>query len=183
MSRLVPVALRDRVIATISAEAQAKDWDHLAQNDKTVLLSRWVNSETVGGVLRPLLGSDAEVRVWITDVALKRRSRSLLPSAEVVSRAALGPAAEVLTGSAGIKPAHCLVRLSGKTYYLCWDRASNVRHLFWAAISAKEDVKGLRGSIVAIIESVASSTEPSAKARIERIASCCGFELKWIERV
>jgi hypothetical protein len=183
MSRLVPVALRDRVIASISAEARARDWDHLAQSDKTALLSRWVNSDSIGGLLRPLLGSDAEVRVWITDVALKRRSRTLLPSAEVVSRAALGPAVEVLPGSAGIKPAHCLAGLSGETYYLCWDRVSNVRHLFWAAVSAREDVKGLQGSVVAIIVSVASTTEPSARSRIERIAACCGLELKWLEHV
>lgn len=179
MSRLVPAGLRERIVSYIAAEA--KDWDHLAQADKTTLVGRWVQSAAVGGVLRPLLGGDAEVRVWITDVALKRRARSLLASPEDVAQAVLGDGAQVRSGSAGLKPAHCVATNDKGVFYLCWDRAVNMRHLFWAAVCSRVDMTDLDGSIVAIIDPLASSTEPSARARLEKVAEACGIGVRWVE--
>ena len=180
MSRLVPAAIRDRVVATIAAEAEAADWDHLPQADKTTLLGRWVSADGVGGVLRPLLGTDADVRLWITDVALKRRARTLLPSADTIARSVLGHDAQIRPGSVGLKPFHCAVEVGQKRFYLCWDRVENVRHLIWAAMNAREDDPEVQDWIVAIVEKPPAATAPSVRRRLERIAGSAGLTLRWI---
>lgn len=181
MSRLIPTAMRAGLVAAIAREADESDWDHLTQAAKTAMIGRWVTAPEIGGLLRPLLGGDAEVRIWITDVGLKRRSRDLLPAAEGVVRAVLGPTASVVKGSTGIKPAHCLASAADGVYYLAWDRASNARNLFWAALQARQDVDGLRGAVVAMIELPAGPTEPGARARLEAIGKSCALEVRWIE--
>jgi hypothetical protein len=180
MSRLVPAAVRDRVVASIAAEAESADWDHLPQADKTTLLGRWVSADAVGGVLRPLLGTDADVRLWITDVALKRRARTLLPAADAVARSALGDDAHIRPGSVGLKPFHCDVEVGDKRFYLCWDRVENVRHLIWAAMSAREDNPNIEDWIVAIVEKPPTATSPNVRRRLERIAGSAGLSLRWI---
>lgn len=175
----MPTAIRERIVAVIAGEAIG--WEHLPQADKTAMLGRWVIRADVGGALRPLLGTDAEVRMWIKDVALKRRARALLPTADAVARAALGDDARIRPKSAGIKPAHCIAATVDGSVYLCWDRAVNAKHLVWAAMLARDDQPRFHRVMVALIESAPSLTPLSDRARLERIAGRCGVEIRWIE--
>jgi hypothetical protein len=181
LTRLIPPDVRVRLIARVGAEAEAADWEHLTQADKSSMIARWVTSPAVGDVLRPLLGTDAEVRLWIKEVAIKRHARSLLPGADDVVAAALGDAAGVVPGSVGIKPAHCLARADGGTWYVCWDRAANAKHLVWAALQAADADRGLAGVLVAFVEGVTDQTPDGPRSRIERIASKGGVEVRWID--
>lgn len=181
MTRLVPDALRAQVISRIRDDADAADWDHLAQPDKSAQIARWVASPEVGGVLAPLLGSDAEVRLWIKDTALKRRARAKAPDAASIVAAALGPNARVMSGSVGIKPAHCSAQLDGQVWFLCWDRVANAKHLMWAAMMAVEAETRLTGSLVVFVEGVTDRTPDGERARIERIAARCGVSARWTD--
>ncbi len=181
MTRLIPPSIRERVIARVGAEAEAADWEHLAQVDKSAMIARWVAAPTVGDVLRPLLGTDAEVRLWIKDVAIKRRARSLLPAAEDVVVAAFGDGALVIPDSTGIKPAHCLAAVDGARWFVCWDRAANAKHLVWAALQAADATRGLAGVLVAFVEGVTDLTPEGSRARLERVAAKCGVEIRWVD--
>jgi hypothetical protein len=181
MTRLVPRAVREEIVARIESDAKAADWNHLAQADKSAMIARWVNSRAVGEVLTPLLGSDAEVRIWIKDVALKRRARSLQPGADAVVAAALGPEATVVAGSAGIKPAHCEATVDGRTWFICWDRVTNAKHLVWAALQTADSRQDLAGVLAAFVENVTDLTPGASRARIERIATKCGVAVRWID--
>lgn len=181
MTRLVPRSVREQIVAQVEADADAADWSHLAQADKSALISRWVAAPSIGGVLLPLLGTDAHARLWIKDVALKRRARSLLPGADAVVAAALGPNALVIPGSAGIKPAHCTANVDGGTWYVCWDRAANAKHLVWAALQEADSKADLAGVLAAFVESVTDFTPEPSRARIERIATKCGVTVRWVD--
>src|SRR5688572_8379811 len=130
MTRLVADAVREQLVARISEEADKAGWDHLPQVDKTARLGQWVDDPAVGGVLRPLVGGDGDVRVWIKEVALKTRSRRRQPIAEQVIDALFHGAATVESGSFGIKPHHCVVLVDDSRRYICWGSDSNARNLF-----------------------------------------------------
>ncbi len=181
MSRLVPDATRRAVIELIGAEAREADWEHLTQADKTAMLSRWVTRGDVGGVLRPLLGSDGEVRVWVKEVALKRSLHGRGPTASSVISAALGPAAAPADSTVGDKPSHCLALSEGESVYVCWDRSANAKHLFWAALNALEGEMSPLRAVVAFVETTADATPDDRRQTLERIARRCGLTVTWIE--
>lgn len=175
MSPIVPRHIAEEVLRQIGVDADAADWDRLPQADKTALIARWVESEEIGGVLRPLLGGDAEVRLWLKDVALRRRSWRRQPEAALVAAQTIGEGAKVV--SAGKKPSHALVERDGATHYVCWGPYANVRNLFWAALNALED--GVVSAQVAVIER-GTVTTPDRRARVESLASRAGIVVRWL---
>lgn len=180
MTRLVPAAVRNEVIAQIVVEAADEDWDHIPQADKSALIARWVAAPQIGRRLAPLLGSDAEVRLWIKDVGLKNRARGLLPPAADVARAVLGEDAVVRPKSVGIKPLRCVADDAGTATFIAWDRVANAKHLVWAALVKRDE--GFAGAIViAFVERVTALTPQPERERIERIASPCGLTVRWID--
>jgi hypothetical protein len=181
VTRLVPRSVREQIVAQVEADADSADWNHLAQADKSAMIARWVAAPSIGGVLLPLLGSDAHVRLWVKDVALKRRARSLLPGADAVVAAVFGSEASVVPGSPGIKPAHCVATIDGRTWYVCWDRAANAKHLLWAALQEADSRTDLTGALAAFVESVTDFTPEASRARIERIAAKCGVKVRWVD--
>jgi len=181
MSRLVPAVVHDSIIELIGVETEAADWDHLGQADKTAMIGRWVARADVGGVLRPLLGSDAEIRVWVKEVGLKKRRRSSLLCARAVVDATLGPDVSIDPARTGDKPPHCVADAPAGSAYLCWDRPANAKHLIWAALSALEDRHDLTTAMVVLIDTVAERTTPDRRARLDRLARRCGVSIRWIE--
>lgn len=181
MSRLVPAVVHDAVIEIIGNETEASDWEHLAQADKTAMIGRWVVRADVGGVLRPLLGSDAEIRVWVKEVGLKKRRRSSLLCARDVVDATLGAGLKIDPARTGDKPPHCVADGPAGPAYLCWDRPVNAKHLIWAAVTALEDHHDLSTAMVVFIDTVAERTTPDRRVRLERLACRCGVSVRWIE--
>lgn len=180
MTRLVPAAVRKGVIGQIVVEADAEDWDHLPQADKSALIARWVAAPEIGRRLSPLLGSDAEVRLWIKDVGLKNRARGLLPAAADVARAVLGDEALVRPKSVGIKPLRCVADCHGSATFITWDRVANAKHLVWAGLVKRDE--GFAGDIViAFVEKVTALTPQPERERVERIAARCGLTVRWID--
>jgi len=180
MTRLVSPAVRQEVIGRLVVEATDGDWDHLPQADKSALIARWVAAPEIGRRLAPLLGSDAEVRLWIKDVGLKNRARGLLPAAADVARAVLGDEALVRPKSVSIKPLRCVADCGGRATFISWDRVANAKHLVWAALVKRDE--GFAGDIViAFVERVTALTPQPERERIERIASRCGVTVRWID--
>lgn len=180
MSRLVPKQLAETVVKRVSLEASRVDWDHLPQPEKTALLARWVEDPQIGGVLLPLVGGDAEVRMWLKEVALKRRARDRQPAASDVFGQLFGDRVEVISGSEGTKPHHAQGRVGDKRYYVCWGPQPNAKHLFWAALNAREDDPTLTDSWVVIVDTIASPTPAERRARLKALGKRCGVLLDWM---
>jgi hypothetical protein len=178
---LVPDHVQAKLLPLIWQQANEADWDHLSQADKARLLESWIAADAVGGVLRPLLLTDAAVRLWLKDVAIKKRARARMPSAATVVAAVLPPSATVIDGSEGIKPHHCRALLSdGQTAYLCWGAVGNAKHLYWAALTALMDDQALGVGVVVFVDFGASSTARGNKRRLEALAQRCGVEIRWL---
>jgi hypothetical protein len=177
VSRLVPLELGDRLVAEVRRLADAADWDNLSQRDKTAMLSRWVHDDQIGGKLKPLVGGEAETRLWLKEVALKRRARAKGPSAENLAAWALSNAVPIKVADVGIKPHHCTaVDNEGRRHYLCWGPAVNLKHLLWAAINAQLDEPELC-PVVVIVERLSSPTSRHRRERFEAIARRCGVRM------
>lgn len=180
MSQLIPAALREVLVARITEDADEADWDHLSQAHKTAQLSRWVDNPEIGGVLQPLVGGEADLRVWIKEVALKMRSRRGKPTAAEVIGALYQGSAIVEEHSIGFKPHHCVVVWDGSRHYVCWDVDSNARNLFWAAVNSCVDDPNLEAAVVAFIAHGASMTPAHRRKRFEDVAGRCGVRAVWL---
>ncbi len=180
MSRLVPKDLAEAIIERVSGEADLADWDHLSQRDKTIQLARWVGSPQIGGVLQPLVGGDAETRLWLKEVALKRRARLRQPAAEDVVAQLLEVPYELVADSVGTKPHHATVRAQSDCYYVCWGPKENAKHLFWAAMNALEADRRLDDAWVVIVDTVPSPTPSEHRLRLCALAERCGVKIDWM---
>jgi hypothetical protein len=177
---LVPEHIQSKVLAVVWREADDADWDHQTQAEKARLLERWISSEDVGGLLSPLLLTDAAVRLWLKDVAIKKRARSKMPNAHAIV-ALSHITGSVVVPSAGIKPHHCLVDLDeGGRMYLCWGTAANAKHLIWAALNARLDQAAVTGSRVVFIDFGLSATKPAQRERLRLIAQRCDVGIEWL---
>lgn len=180
MSRLVPKDLANTLLSRVSEEAERVDWDHLPQASKTEQLARWVDDPQIGGVLRPLVGGDAETRMWLKEVALKRRARAKQPDSEAVVAQLFKAPWEILDGSTGTKPHHTLVNAGGRRCYVCWGPRANAKHLFWAALNAREDDRGLSEAWVVIVDTIASRTPNDWRVRLTALADRCDIKIDWM---
>lgn len=180
MSRLVPQELAEALLARVSADAEAVDWDHLTQAAKTAQLARWVGDSDIGGVLRPLVGGDAEVRMWLKEVALKRRARARQPDPSAVIAQLFAEPVGIVDGSVGTKPHHVLVRNKTHRYYVCWGPQANAKHLFWAALNAREHDAGLTDAWVVIVDTIPSPTPSERRSRLTSLAKRCDIKIDWM---
>jgi hypothetical protein len=180
MSRLVPQELAETLLARVSSDAQEVDWDHLTQADKTAQLAKWVEAPEVGGVLRPLVGGDAEVRMWLKEVALKRRARAQQPDPDAVIGQLFRESVRIIEGSVGTKPHHVLVQNGTHRYYVCWGPQANAKHLFWAALNAREDDPRLDDAWVVIVDTIASPTPADRRIRLSSLAERCHLKIDWM---
>lgn len=178
---LVPDHIQARVLPVVWDQADAADWDHLSQADKARLLEGWIEADDVGGLLRPLLLNDAAVRLWLKDVAIKKRARARMPGAGTVVRAVMPLDAYVVNSTEGIKPHHCQVTFDDdRRAYVCWGEAGNAKHLYWAALNALLDDPGLERGFVVFVDFGASTTTPAQKMRLEALAVRCRIDVKWL---
>lgn len=180
MSRLVPKVLAEALIARVSEQADRADWDHLTQSSKTEQLARWVEDPEIGGVLEPLVGGAAEIRMWLKEVALKRRARTLQPDPEAVVRHIFSEGVEVAFGTVGTKPHHASARNGAGSHYVAWGSRANAKHLFWAAINALEDDPELIDAWVVVVDTLASPTPADRRSLLEALATRCGLKIAWM---
>lgn len=178
--RLVPQDLAETLLARVSEEAERVDRDHLSQVSKTAQLARWVEDPEIGGVLKPLVGGDAETRMWLKEVALKRRARARQPDPEAVVGQLFAEPVQFVEGSVGTKPHHALVRNGSHRAYVCWGPQANARHLFWAALNAREDDPSLGEVWVVIVDTVPSPTPTERRSRLSALAARCGLKIDWM---
>lgn len=180
MSPILPQSVSAQIVQKVADQADSMTWDRLPQAAKTAQLAAWVEDEEVGGILKPLLGGEAEVRLWLKDVALRRRSWRRQLSPEVVGQGVFGEHADISVLATGLKPSHAIVEVEGATHYLAWGPHANVRNLFWAAINASFENSAVRTAHVVVVDSANSTTPPDRKARFEALAVRCGVELNWL---
>jgi hypothetical protein len=131
-------------------------------------------------VLRPLVGGDAEVRMWLKEVALKRRARARQPNPDAVLRELFNEEGRIVDGSIGTKPHHALVQNGARRYYVCWGPQANAKHLFWAALNAREDDASLAEVWVVVVDTIASPTRVERRARLSSLAERCGLKIDWM---
>jgi hypothetical protein len=146
--KLLPAERHDAVVTALYADAEVRGWATLSPQDRSRVYSQWVEQEHIGGVLCRYMTPEA-ARSWIKDGPMKEYARAQRGTGRYarfgqvaattpidIIRAALGPAADVLAGSEGVKPAHCRATRGDDTVYVTWGEASNFRNLLWAALRA-----------------------------------------------
>lgn len=189
-TRRVPRDQVESVVKTLYADADRLGWEHLAPSDRTSQYDDWVTDPEIGGVLTRYMTSE-NARSWIKDGPMKEYGRARLgagryakfgtpagPTAQELVTHVVGTDAEVIDGSTGIKPFHCLAASAGRTTYIAWDNAKNLRHLVWASISYLADHPSDDAQIV-LLESLGHPTTAADKARHRRIAERCSIEIKY----
>lgn len=145
---LLPVERHDAVVTALYADADRRGWATLSPQDRSRVYSQWVEQEHIGGVLCRYMTPEA-ARSWIKDGPMKEYARAQRGTGRYarfgrvatttptdIVRGALGPDANVLAGTEGVKPAHCRATREDETAYVTWGEASNFRNLLWAALRA-----------------------------------------------
>lgn len=188
-SRRVPRDQVESVVKALYAAADRLDWEHLAPGGRTSRYDDWVIDPEIGGVLTKYMSSE-NARSWIKDGPMKEYGRARLgtgryakfgtstgPTPRQFVAHAVGDDAEVIEGSIGVKPFHCLATRDGQTTYVTWDSAKNLRHLVWAAINHLADHPHNAACIV-LLESLEHPSTAADKTRHARIADRCSIAIK-----
>ena len=190
-SRRVPSDQIESVVKSLYAAADRLDWEHLTANARTAQYDEWVNAPEIGGALTGYMSSE-NARSWIKDGPMKEYARARLgagryarfgstngPTADQLVAHVLGNEAELVEDSAGIKPFHCQGTAVGKTVYISWGPARNLRHLVWACINHLATYPTHEACVV-ILESLEHPTTQAAKARHDQIARQCSITFKYL---
>lgn len=191
---LLPEALLAEVVTALYSDADRLGWSTLPLRDRSRAYSAWVEDDRVGGILTGFMTPEA-ARAWIKDGPMKeyaratrgagryaRFGRSGGTTADDVVKAALGPEAEVMTGSEGIKPFHCIAATDDRgRHFVAWGDGRNLRNLFWAGLrAAVED--GLPAHVV-VMEPPGYTTPGEEVKRQAAFAERCGLELHYMREV
>lgn len=189
-SRRVPRDHVDSIVKALYAAADRLDWEHLPASARTAQYDDWVSDNEIGGVLTKYMSTE-NARSWIKDGPMKEYARARVGAgryakfgsvrgptvAQLVSHA-LGPDAQVVANSEGIKPSHCLAKVDDAAIYVAWGTAKNLRHLVWATINYLAGQPEHKACVL-ILESLEHPTPQAEKTRHARIAKRCSIELKY----
>lgn len=146
--KLLPTAVRAKVVRAIYADADRLGWQTLSLADRTATFNRWIDDDRVGGPLTQFMTPE-QARSWIKDGPMKEYGRALRGAGRFaeygrqggtgptdVVRHALGSSATVVNGTIGSKPLHCLADVDGVTSYVAWGDDRNYKNLLWAGLRA-----------------------------------------------
>lgn len=186
--RRLPRDQVESVVKALYTAADRIDWGHLPSSARTSQYDEWVKDDEIGGVLKKYMSAE-NARSWIKDGPMKEYGRACLGAGryakfgatprvtpnQLVTHA-LGPAASVIENSVGVKPFHCLAVLDGKTTYVAWESAKNLRHLVWAAISHLSAHPGDAACLI-MLETMELPITQADKLRHKRIADRCSIKL------
>jgi hypothetical protein len=193
-SSILPADQLASVVMALYDDADRAGWDTMAPADRSRTYTQWVEDPRVGGILARYM-SPENARAWIKDGPMKeygRASRGAGRYAQFgrqggtgpteVTRTALGATAEVVPGTEGVKPFHCLGRTSaGDVAFIAWGEARNFRDLVWAALRAS--VQDSVPAHIVVVEPPGLVTL-SADVKIQQaIANRCGMTLHHMREV
>jgi len=186
-SRRAPRDQVESVVKALYAAADRLDWEHLPASARTAQYDDWVSEPEIGGVLTKYMSAE-NARSWIKDGPMKEFARARLgagryakfgfasgPSAAQLVRHALGPDAQLVANSEGVKPSHCLVKVDDAVTYVAWGLAKNLRHLVWATVNHLAGSPEHKACVL-ILESLEHPTPQAEKTRHARIAKRCSIE-------
>lgn len=188
--RRIPRDQVKSVVTALYAAADRLDWEHLSANARTDLYDEWTTDSEIGGVLTKYMSSE-NARSWIKDGPMKEYGRARLGAGryaefgssagltpESVVTRVLGPTAQIIPNSFGVKPLHCLAEAKGATTYVAWDAAKNLRHLVWAAVNHLSIHTG-HTAVVVLLETLSHPITQSEKVRHSRIAERCSITIAY----
>jgi hypothetical protein len=143
--------VRNALVAIMYRKAHELDWTALSASAKTQQYREWIKDPEVGGTLLPYMSED-QIRVWMKDGPMKEYIRALegigpyarfavkrYEGPQALIRRSLGDDWEVIEGSVGEKPMHCLATNGQSRKYVCWGRPGTFRDLVHAALGGSRD--------------------------------------------
>lgn len=189
-SRRLPRDHVESVVKALYVAADRLDWEHLPASARTAQYDNWVSDMEIGGVLTKYMSTE-NARSWIKDGPMKEYARARLgagryakfgsvsgPTAAQLVTHALGPNAQVVTNSEGVKPSHCLAKVDDAVVYVAWGTAKNLRHLVWATINYLAGEPEQKACVL-ILESLEQPTPQAEKARHARMRKRCSIEFMY----
>lgn len=191
-SRRVPQETLDSVVKALYADADRLDWEHLSPSRRTAQYDQWVTDAAIGVALADFMSAE-NARSWIKDGPMKEYGRARQGAGRYarfgvgqgtdphqIVLHALGPDAQLIEGSVGVKPFHCLAtRADGTTVYVTWGGAKHLRHLVWASLTKLAEDAVSEVSVV-VTETMADPTTDAEKARHAAIARRCRIDLRYV---
>lgn len=143
---LLPGPLRAQVVHAMYDDAERLGWPTLSLPDRTKTFNSWIEDERVGKILTRFMNPE-QARSWIKDGPMKEYSDAMRGAGRFadfgrqggtgpqdVVRHALGEDAQVVDGTVGNKPLHCLASIGDSVAYLAWGDSKNFKSLLWAAL-------------------------------------------------
>lgn len=189
--RGIPERIGLEVAGRLYSDAQRLDWLHMSHTERRRQYATWLDALEVGGVLTQFLSREA-ARVWIKDGPMKEFARAMAgvgrfasligtanTSPDQIAKLSLGAECEVVPGSLGIKPLHCVVERPEGRHYLCWGPPKDFKHLLWAALNAS-DASGQPAHVV-ITERVGDTLSTSNRRRFQRLCGRCSVDFISVE--
>jgi len=191
--KLLPAAVRERVVRAIYADADRLGWQTLSLADRTATFNQWIEDDRVGGPLTRFMTPE-QARSWIKDGPMKEYGRALRGAGRFaeygrqggtgpvdVVRHALGPTAAVVDGSLGSKPLHCLGEVDGTASYVAWGDNRNFKNLLWAALRASA-LDGVDAHLV-VLEPPGTASASELVKEQQKLAERCGLTVHRMREV
>jgi hypothetical protein len=188
----VPEKIRAEVLRELYRQVGTLDWEELPLRAKTTYYTRWVEDDTIGGVLADYMTADG-MRVWLKDGPLKEYARAvesfgsyaryvtkrLTPPSEFIPHI-LGADWRVRSESIREKPMHCKATDGSRERYVCWGRERNFRDLVWAALN--EAVESAERPLIVVFTTDDSPVESEKSTRFRLVAQHCGLDVNFARR-
>lgn len=191
-STIVPVEVRDEVVRELYRQVEEMNWELLSSHRKSQQYARWIDDPAIGGRLTAFQSAE-DARVWLKDGPMKEFARALdgvgpfaefttrrLTGHDELLRRALGEEWEILPGSQGEKPLHCLATDATTTRYVCWGGSTTFRDLVWAAVN--KAVESPERPLVIVTLRDGQDVNGEERRRQERVTRHCGIDLRHIHR-
>jgi hypothetical protein len=185
----IPKDVRSRVAEEVIRQAINLGWEDLSPSERSKNYEKWVNDPQIGGQLLNYLPSSG-VRVWIKDGPMKEYSRArrgLGPYSQFVgtvertefeiARRVLGDQWSVMDEKFGVKPASFRACREDEIVRVYWGTIAQLKHLFWAAITADANERNL----VVVLGTRLSPVSSTDKVQIARIARRVHADLKFCD--
>jgi hypothetical protein len=183
------------VTTHVYAQMVAMDWAQIPDSDRTKAYQTWTGDSLVGGRLRPFLGTDDSIRVWLKNGPIKEYPRAIYglgkyakcvtnPAGSVQSLVvkALGPGWVANLETLKVKPLSVIIHREDREseeQRFTWGPTKDFKHLVWAAVKDQANGDPLP-RVLCLVDTFASPASTTDKAFHGRVGSLLGITVKHV---
>ncbi|MFJ3162697.1 hypothetical protein [Streptomyces kanasensis] len=194
----IPTEVEEAVLKLVYSQAADADWFAQSDDEHTRLYQRWTDDPKIGGRLVGHLGSAANIRPWLKDIAMKEYPRALRgetkyakyvsqPAAtlEEIIEKSLGGDWELVPRSKRQKPMRAKARKIGAEddeLHFVAGPSGSFKHLLWPAILDRSNGETAPWTIC-VIEPFSSPVTREAKALHDRVARFLGVRVIYFQEM